>query len=131
MIATSKNVVKTPPNYVKKTKGALAGLLSLGRAYNAHWIVCNSVAAISKVGLNEGSFDPCVNVFLGKQLDKAIESFLPASGFTDAKCKALEKEVATRRQLGQKWIMLIADLPTSKAYLMECPAPGYYHNLFF
>ena len=121
---------ETPPNYAKKAKGALAGLLSLGRAYNAIGLFVTQLPQVSKVGLNEGSFDPCVNVFLGKQLDKAIESFLPASGFTDAKCKALEKEVATRRQLGQKWIMLIADLPTSKAYLMECPAPGYYHNRF-
>lgn len=121
---------ETAPNYAKKAKGALAGLLSLGRAYNAIGLFVTQLPQVSKVGLNEGSFDPCVNVFLGKQLDKAIESFLPASGFTDSKCKALEKEVVTRRQLGQKWIMLVADLPRSKAYLMECPAPGYYHNRF-
>jgi len=121
---------ETAPNYAKKAKGALAGLLSLGRAYNAIGLFVTQLPQVSKVGLNEGSFDPCVNVFLGKQLDKAIESFLPASGFTDSKCKALEKEVATRRQLGQKWIMLVADLPRSKAYLMECPAPGYYQSRF-
>ena len=121
---------ETPPNFAKKAKGALAGLLSLGRAYNAIGLFVTQLPQVSKVGLNEGSFDPCVNIFLGKQIDSAIDSFLPGSGFTDAKCKALEKEAATRRKLGQKWIMLIADLPRSEAYLMECPAPGYYHNRF-
>ena len=118
------------PNYAKKAKGALAGLLSLGRAYDAIGLFVTQLPQVSKVGLNEGSFDPCVNIFLGAQIDNAIDSFLPASGFTDTKCKALSNELATRRKLGQKWIMLVADLPRTEAYLMECPAPGYYHNRF-
>lgn len=121
---------ETPPNFAKKAKGALAGLLSLGRAYNAIGLFVTQLPQVSKVGLNEGSFDPCVNIFLGVQIDNAIDSFLPGSGFTDAKCKALDKELATRRKLGQEWLMLVADLPRSEAYLMECPAPGYYHNRF-
>ena len=118
------------PNYAKKAKGALAGLLSLGRAYDAIGLFVTQLPQVSKVGLNEGSFDPCVNIFLGAQIDNAIASFLPGSGFTDTQCKRLEKEAATRRKLGQKWIMLVADLHRSEAYLMECPAPGYYHNRF-
>jgi len=121
---------ETPPNYAKKAKGALAGLLSLGRAYNAVGLFVTQLPQVSKVGLNEGSFDPCVNIFLGKQIENAIDTFLPGSGFTDNKCKALSKELDTRRQLGQQWLMLVADLPKSEAYLMECPAPGYYHNRF-
>jgi len=118
------------PNYAKKAKGALAGLLSLGRAYNAIGLFVTQLPQVSKVGLNEGSFDPCVNIFLGKQIDNAISSFLPGSGYADSKCKALSKELNTRRKLGQQWVMLVADLPRSEAYLMECPAPGYYHNRF-
>ena len=118
------------PNYAKKAKGALAGLLSLGRAYNAIGLFVTQLPQVSKVGLNEGSFDPCVNIFLGKQIDNAISGFLPDSGYSQTKCKALEKELNTRRQLGQQWVMLVADLPRSEAYLMECPAPGYYHNRF-
>lgn len=121
---------ETAPNFAKKAKGALAGLLSLGRAYNAIGLFVTQLPQVSKVGLNEGSFDPCVNIFLAAQMDNAIDSFLPGSGFTDAKCKALDKELATRRKLGQQWVMLVADLPRSEAYLMECPAPGYYHNRF-
>lgn len=118
------------PNYAKKAKGALAGLLSLGRAYNAIGLFVTQLPQVSKVGLNEGSFDPCVNIFLGKQIDNAISSFLPGSGYSDSKCKALSKELNTRRKLGQQWVMLVADLPRSEAYLMECPAPEYYHNRF-
>ncbi|MGI8933050.1 MAG: hypothetical protein ACR2FS_03150 [Phormidesmis sp.] len=121
---------ETPPNFAKKAKGALAGLLSLGRAYNAIGLFVTQLPQVSKVGLNEGSFDPCVNIFLGAQIDNAIDNFLPGSGFTDTQGKALDKELATRRQLGQQWLMLVADLPRSEAYLMECPAPGYYHNRF-
>jgi len=118
------------PNFAKKAKAALAGLLSLGRAYNAIGLFVTQLPQVSKVGLNEGSFDPCVNIFLGAQIDSAIDNFLPGSGFTSGKCKALEKELSNRRELGQKWIMLVADLPRTEAYLMECPAPGYYHNRF-
>ena len=118
------------PNFAKKAKGALAGLLSLGRAYNAIGLFVTQLPQVSKVGLNEGSFDPCVNIFLGAQIDNAIDSFLPSCGFTDVRCKALSNELATRRKLGQKWVMLVSDLPKTKAYLMECPAPGFYHNRF-
>ncbi|MEL6879060.1 MAG: hypothetical protein AAFP09_00940 [Cyanobacteria bacterium J06607_10] len=118
------------PNYAKKAKGALAGLLSLGRAYNAIGLFVTQLPQVSKVGLNEGSFDPCVNIFLGVQIDNAIDSFLPGCGYSESKCKALAKELSTRRKLGQQWVMLVADLPRTEAYLMECPAPGYYHNRF-
>lgn len=117
-----------PPNYAKKASGALAGLLSLGRAYDAIGLFVTQLPQVSKVGLNIGSFDPCVNIFLGSQIDNAFDSFLPGSGFTDAKCKALARELDTRRQLGQKWIMLVADLPKTEAYLMECPNEDYYHT---
>ena len=43
------------PNYAKKAKGALAGLLSLGRAYNAIGLFVTQLPQVSKVGLNEGS----------------------------------------------------------------------------
>lgn len=127
---SSTETGKNAPKYAKKAKGALAGLLSLGRAYDAVGLFVTQLPQVSKVGLNEGSFDPCVNIFLGAQIDNAIDKFLPGSGFTDSQCKRLTKEAATRRQLGQKWLMLVADLPRSEAYLMECPAPGYYHNRF-
>ena len=121
---------ETAPNFAKKAKGALAGLLSLGRAYDAIGLFVTQLPQVSKVGLNDGSFDPCVNIFLGSQIDNAIDSFLPGSGFIDTKCKALEKELALRRKLGQQWVTLVADLPKTEAYLMECPAPGYYHSLY-
>ena len=119
---------KEAPKYAKKAKGALAGLLSLGRAYNAIGLFVTQLPQVSKVGLNEGSFDPCVNIFLGVQIDNAIDTFLPGSGYSETKCKALSKELSIRRKLGQKWVMLVADLPRTEAYLMECPAPGYYQN---
>jgi len=127
---SSTETGKNAPKYAKKAKGALAGLLSLGRAYNAIGLFVTQLPQVSKVGLNEGSFDPCVNIFLGVQIDNAIDKFLPASGYSDKRCKALSKELDTRRKLGQKWLMLVCDLPKTEAYLMECPAPGYYHNRF-
>ena len=118
------------PMFAKKAKGSLAKLLSLGRAYKAMGVFVTQLPQVTKVGLNEGSFDPCVNIFMAAQMDAAIDGGLEGLGLTKAQLKSLEKELTVRRSFGQEYLMLVVDIPNTDAYFVEAPRPHYYETLY-
>ena len=128
MHAQDLHIEDKKPNYPAQVARSFTRLLNLGRALGVRGYFIRHNDLVRPLGLNDGQFDGCVNIFLGKGfITKALTKSL-RDLFSDAKLSAIQVEYEKRLKLGQQYIALIADIPKSDIYLIEMPSPGHYNR---
>ena len=128
MNAQDMHIDEPKAKYPAQVSRSFTRLLNLGRALGVRGYFIRHNDLVKPLGLNDGQFDGCVNIFLGKGfITKALNKSLKDL-FSDAKLAAIQAEYDKRLKLGQQYIALIADIPKSDIYLIEMPAPGHYHR---
>ena len=128
MNAQDLHIEDKKPNYPAQVARSFTRLLNLGRALGVRGYFIRHNDLVRPLGLNDGQFDGCVNIFLGKGfITKALTKSL-RDLFSDAKLSAIQVEYEKRLKIGQQYIALIADIPKSDLYLIEMPSPGHYNR---
>lgn len=130
MHAQDLHIEDPKPKYPAQVSRSFTRLLNLGRALNVRGYFVRHKDLVKPLGLNDGQFDGCVNIFLGKgHILKALNKGLTAL-YSDAELEIIKAEYEKRLKLGQKFIALVADILKNDIYLIEMPRPGYYADQY-